>query len=112
MDGSCKGNRGPCGGGGIIRDNYGKVIVAFLEKLRVRTNNRAKLQALLNGILVCKELGYYKVIIETNSAIVVGWLEKKSPLPMVLMGILGELHRNFKRSTIRSGIFAKKQTGQ
>lgn len=50
MDGSCRGNSGPCGGGGILRDDHGKFKAAFLTKLAHGMNNGAELQALIWGV--------------------------------------------------------------
>ncbi|KAG2685816.1 hypothetical protein I3760_10G143300 [Carya illinoinensis] len=46
VDGSCRGNLGTCGGGGVIRDHQGKVKAAFSKIFGFGTNNVADLRAL------------------------------------------------------------------
>ncbi|XP_040990896.1 uncharacterized protein LOC121238113 [Juglans microcarpa x Juglans regia] len=47
VDGSCKGNPGNCGGGGIIRDHKGVVQGAFSLLFGHGSNNEAELKAML-----------------------------------------------------------------
>lgn len=49
--------------------------VAFSKKFKAITNNSAKLQALFSGIRLGKESGYKNICIQTNSTLVVGWLQ-------------------------------------
>lgn len=42
---------------------------------RFGTNNGAKLQTLINGICLCHDLTLVNVCIESDSALVVGWME-------------------------------------
>ena len=75
-DGSCRGNPGNSGGGGIIRDCDGMAKAAFSSHFGNGTNNSAELKAILEGIRLCKRLLYFNVIIESDSRIVVDWLRK------------------------------------
>lgn len=69
---------GSCGGGGIVTDNQGKFVVAFSKQFEDETKNGAELKASTSRIKLCKELlQLNKVCIESDSKIVVGWLEKK-----------------------------------
>ncbi|KAK0598914.1 hypothetical protein LWI29_000693 [Acer saccharum] len=75
-DGSCRGNSGNSGGGGVIRDCHGMAIAAFSSFFGNGTNNSAELKAILEGIRLCKRLLHFNVIIESDSRIVVDWLRK------------------------------------
>ncbi|KAK0580059.1 hypothetical protein LWI29_035797 [Acer saccharum] len=75
-DGSCRGNPGNSGGGGVIRDCHGMAIAAFSSFFGNGTNNSAELKAILEGIRLCKRLLHFNVIIESDSRIVVDWLRK------------------------------------
>lgn len=76
VDGSCKGNLGSCGDGGIFHDEFNDLKVAFSKKFKNETNNGAELYDLVSGIRLCKTLAIQNIIIETNSELVVGWLRK------------------------------------
>ncbi|XP_035546597.1 ribonuclease H-like [Juglans regia] len=73
-DGSCRGNRGNSGGGGIIRNWNGLVKGAFSAHYGVGTNSGAEMKAILDGIRLCKRLHLSNVIIESDSQIIVDWL--------------------------------------
>ncbi|KAG6666728.1 hypothetical protein CIPAW_01G053100 [Carya illinoinensis] len=49
VDGSCRGNLGNCGGGGVLQDHRGRIKVGFSAHHSFRTNNEAELRALLQG---------------------------------------------------------------
>ncbi|XP_043694140.1 uncharacterized protein LOC122644825 [Telopea speciosissima] len=57
VDGACRGNPDLGGGGGIIRDRQGEVLVAFSNFYGPCTNSLAKLRALRDGLKLCKVMG-------------------------------------------------------
>ncbi|KAG6729530.1 hypothetical protein I3842_01G032600 [Carya illinoinensis] len=76
-DGSCRGNPGNTGGGGIIRDSHGLVKGAFSTYYEYGTNNSAELKAIVEGVRLCKRLHMNNIIIESDSKIVVDWIRKR-----------------------------------
>lgn len=74
VDGSCRGNPGNCGGGGVIRDNRGFFKAAFSSLLGYGTNNMAELKAIILGIKLCKDLRFFQVEIACDSALMVQWI--------------------------------------
>lgn len=46
----------------------------FSKKLKDGTNNRAKIQDLINGIKLYRRLGFGHIIVETESEFVVNWV--------------------------------------
>lgn len=42
------------------------------------TNNEVELQVLISEVKLCKRLGFWHISIEFESALVTGWLTKKS----------------------------------
>ncbi|KAH0724709.1 hypothetical protein KY284_000574 [Solanum tuberosum] len=52
VDGYSKGNRGSAGGGGVLRDYIGHMLMAFGAYFRCRSNNYVEAQAFKIGILV------------------------------------------------------------
>ncbi|KAK2641265.1 hypothetical protein Ddye_023028 [Dipteronia dyeriana] len=72
-DGSCRNNPGSSGGGGILRDMDENFKAAFSAHFGLGTNNGAELRAMLEGIRLCKSLIFSKVIIESDSKLIVDW---------------------------------------
>ena len=63
---------------GIIRDNEGKLIMAFATSLGEGSNNKAETEAALFGLVWALELGYRNIIMELDSQLVVQWISRKS----------------------------------
>ncbi|KAJ0088691.1 hypothetical protein Patl1_32423 [Pistacia atlantica] len=59
VDGSCRGNPGNCGGGGVIRDTLGNFKGAFSSYFGQGTNNEAELKALIAGVSLRKCTAWY-----------------------------------------------------
>lgn len=74
VDGCCIGNLGRISAGGILRNNNGELCKAFCRSLGHDTNNSAKIQALLQGLLMCQRLGMSWLEIELDSRLVVDWV--------------------------------------
>lgn len=70
-DGCSKGNPGPAGGGGIIRNDQGKMIMAYAAPLGCMTNNMVGVMALKTGINWCRNAGITKIEIECDSKLLV-----------------------------------------
>ncbi|CAI9756944.1 unnamed protein product [Fraxinus pennsylvanica] len=73
VDGSSIGNSGPFGGGGVIRDHYGNLVVSLCVKYGHGSNNEVELRAVIFGVELCKEMVFQGVEIECDSAVVVNW---------------------------------------
>ncbi|XP_057976044.1 uncharacterized protein LOC131163466 [Malania oleifera] len=74
VDGSCRGNPGTCGVGGVIRDCSGTFLDAYSSFFGFGSNNKAELRALMEGVRMCKEMSYMNVEIECDSKVVVYWV--------------------------------------
>lgn len=74
VDGSAK--DGLISGGGIIRDEHGNLLAAFLTFYGEGTNNYVEFLALLEGLELCREMGLINLMIECDSQIVVGGVRK------------------------------------
>lgn len=70
IDGASRGNAG-CGG--IIRDTKNHILAAYSEFLRCETNNFAEMKALLEGLMICYQMGVTKIEVETDSNLLVQW---------------------------------------
>ena len=50
IDGAAKGNPGPAGYGGVIRNSKGSILSLFWGSIGSNTNNMAELEGLINGL--------------------------------------------------------------
>ncbi|KAF5454996.1 hypothetical protein F2P56_024616 [Juglans regia] len=74
-------NPGTSGARGVIRDEDGRLLLAYSVPLGLDTNNFTELNSLVEGIRRCYALGFYRVQIENDSQLVVNWIVKnKSPI--------------------------------
>ncbi|XP_060201962.1 uncharacterized protein LOC132630398 [Lycium barbarum] len=74
-DGSCRDEI--CGGGGVIRNNKGKLIQAYSMNLGKGTSNWAEAKALQHGIEWCINECWRKIIVESDSLLVVQEIQGK-----------------------------------
>lgn len=64
-DGASKGNPGPVGAGGILRNSQGDTIFAFFSFLGYQTNMLTELHAVVQGTELCLDKGFNHVWIQT-----------------------------------------------
>ncbi|CAI9756903.1 unnamed protein product [Fraxinus pennsylvanica] len=72
--GSSVGYLGPYGGGRVIRDHCGNLVASFCVKYRHGSNNEEELRTVIYGVELCKGMGFQRVEIECDLAVVVNWL--------------------------------------
>ncbi|CAK9166787.1 unnamed protein product [Ilex paraguariensis] len=79
IDGASKGNPGRSGGGAILRNSDGQMVLAGSYFYGICTNMEAEIRALLNGISLMQEYGLqdYSLIIETDSKLLVDMVNKR-----------------------------------
>jgi len=75
-DGASKGNPGQAGAGGIFRTSQGTVCRFYALDLGHATNNEAELIAVKHGILIAIRERYHRIIVEGDSAMVTGIIQK------------------------------------
>ena len=75
-DGSSLGNPGSVGGGGVIRDWYGRWVVGFSRKIGVTTSLLAELWAIRDGLMLCIDRNLAMVEVEVDAKAVVDMLAK------------------------------------
>ncbi|XP_058082449.1 uncharacterized protein LOC131230561 [Magnolia sinica] len=66
VDGSACENPGLSGGGGIYRRDDGRFVLAFSSAYGVGSNNQAEIRAIYDGIILCLDRGFSKIIVETD----------------------------------------------
>ncbi|WMV45633.1 hypothetical protein MTR67_039018 [Solanum verrucosum] len=92
-DGSALHNPGKIGGGGILRDEQGKIIYAFALPLGEGTNNQAEIQAASYGLNWCIQHGYNKIILEVDSELLTKWILQTATPPWRIQKFVQELQK-------------------
>ncbi|KAH0714447.1 hypothetical protein KY285_007229 [Solanum tuberosum] len=88
-DGSCL--RGICGGGGVVRDNKGRIICAYSIHLGPGTSNMAKAASMLFGIKWCVNNGHSVIIGETDSLLIIKCVRREWKVPWRILHIINEI---------------------
>ncbi|XP_060182117.1 uncharacterized protein LOC132611756 [Lycium barbarum] len=94
VDGCSKGNPGSAGGGGIIRDHTGKMIKAFVEFYGQCSNNVAEANAIWKGVNICKDFGLPRVVVESDSLLIINILNGRLKLPWKIREIMSKIMRD------------------
>ncbi len=71
VDGASLGNPGPSGAGGVVFDSSGKELLSFSVFLGSGTNNEAEYKALIIGLKKVSSLGFSKVVVRSDSQLLV-----------------------------------------
>lgn len=79
IDGTARKNPGTAEGGGIIRDARGYLLTAFMEHYGSCTSVRSELKALHRGLIVAKQEGFRKLLINVDSEVVVSLMMHEVP---------------------------------
>ncbi|XP_074290582.1 uncharacterized protein LOC141617299 [Silene latifolia] len=79
-DGASKGNPGPAGGGGIIRDETGNFCEAFKFSCGICSSMRAEMRALVIGLERARGIGVTKLLVHMDNATCVSFVEKEQLL--------------------------------
>jgi ribonuclease HI len=76
FDGASKGNPSLAGLGGVFRDHQGQILRTYSKGQGIATNNKVKLGALNQGLLIAIKEGMQKLIVEGDSLIDICSLKK------------------------------------
>ncbi|XP_058082471.1 uncharacterized protein LOC131230583 [Magnolia sinica] len=87
------GNPGPSGGGGICRNDNGTFLFGFSMGYGVGSNNMAKLRTIHDGMLICLEKGFDRVIVESDSKLAIHSLSNQSKTPWKWDSWLSRINR-------------------
>ena len=79
VDGCSKGNPGVAGAGGVLRDNMGSWIAGFTRNNGICSSVTAELWAAYIGLQLTWDRGYRKVILESDSRVVIGLMQGDTP---------------------------------
>jgi ribonuclease HI len=70
-DGAARGNPGPAGIGVVVTDRRGRTLAEIAEGIGPATNNVAEYRAVLAGLEAAAELGARKVLVRSDSRLLV-----------------------------------------
>ncbi|KAF5184553.1 hypothetical protein FRX31_025861 [Thalictrum thalictroides] len=68
-------------GGGIVRDSRGTHLANFFSYYGNGTNNEAESRAILDGITLCRKLGFSDILVLTDSLLCYKWFYKLFKIP-------------------------------
>ena len=103
-DGASLGNLGKAGGGGLIRDSYGKWIKGYMRYFGINTSIIAEFWALRDGLTLASQLGITHLAVELDAKVVVDLiLSRKTPNGSYtsLLNDCRYLLRQFQQTVIR-----------
>ena len=83
IDGASRGNPGPAGCGGVVRDSAGTWLASFSAKLGVCTSVKAELMALVHGLKVVQDKGFKNIIIDMDSKLIVNTMKIPASLASI-----------------------------
>ena len=70
FDGASKGNPGPTGFGGAIRNSEGNLVGLYWGYMGMNSNNVAELRGLLEGLTMATQKGWLPIILEGDSQVI------------------------------------------
>ena len=71
FDGAAKGNSGPAGFGGAVRNHEGQMLGIFWGDLGYSSNNLAELEGLVQGLKWATVIGWSPLIVEGDSSLII-----------------------------------------
>ncbi|KAM3379576.1 hypothetical protein P3S68_011990 [Capsicum galapagoense] len=77
MDRCSKGNPSSAGGGGLLGNYLGKLIMTFTAYFGSCSNNLAKIKAIIIGMKWCLDNGYCKITVESDSLPIIQMITEK-----------------------------------
>ncbi len=98
-DGAARGNPGPAGIGVLVTDESGRALATVSSGIGVATNNVAEYRAVLAGLEAAAELGGSRVLVRSDSRLLVeqlsGRFRVKNPTLIRLHGEVRQLLSRF-----------------
>ncbi|XP_077249428.1 uncharacterized protein LOC143888931 [Tasmannia lanceolata] len=82
---------GESGGGGVIRDHNAKIILAFSLYYEIGSNMVAESRALLDGLRCCSAFKVPKIIVESDSKVLIDLILSKGQIPWAIQYLWKEI---------------------
>ncbi|KAF6171425.1 hypothetical protein GIB67_009566 [Kingdonia uniflora] len=71
----------PCWRWGNLRDEKGDLVLAYVHGFGVCTNTAADILAPLQGLRICLAKGWFDIIMEVDSQVIVNWYKNMASVP-------------------------------
>ncbi|XP_070055486.1 uncharacterized protein [Nicotiana tomentosiformis] len=97
VDGCSKGNPGSSSRDGIIRDNVRFFVLAYAGYYGESSNNLAEAKAILHGLNLCISRGFWHIIMESDSQLMVNLINNKMKAPWQIKDIIDQIIELFSR---------------
>lgn len=97
-DGAARGNPGPAGIGVVVQDADGRTVAEIGEGIGVATNNQAEYHAALAGLRVAADRGARRVVLRSDSRLLVEQLAGRFRVKSPTLQRLNEEARRLMRS--------------
>ena len=90
FDGASKGNPGPSGCGGVIRNSFGEGIATFASPLGTQTNHLAEARAAIRVVKLAFDAGVTKLWLEGDSKNIINTIMGTTPPSWSIANIIAE----------------------
>lgn len=110
-DGTSRGNSGYAGGGTVLRDNKGDLIIAYENYYGVDSSVYAETRAVLDGLRLAKGKNISHLWIELDYLLLVEMLNGDAAIPWFLTYIFREIHSLLPPSWYVSQVFREGNQG-
>nr|XP_027071695.1 uncharacterized protein LOC113696487 [Coffea arabica] len=84
---------GRASGGGVLRDSFGRVILAFYKEFGEKGVLQAEALAVLEGLLLCAAKGLRGILVEVDSAVLVSLVNSSAQGGWLLCNVLRRIRR-------------------
>lgn len=91
VDGASKGNPGPSGFGGIVRDNKAKLVIAYANPGGILSNSEKLMHSLKVGLQMFLEFKLNFIQIESDSLMVVNVLNRNWKPPWKFLNCVADI---------------------
>lgn len=81
VDGDSRGKLGPAGISGVLHNSKGEVLLMFSKPIGIRDSNEVEVLAISEALCIFSGSFQDKLIVESNSSNVVGWVPQIGSKP-------------------------------
>lgn len=101
VDGASKGNPGPSGIGGLIRNSNRKILGYFALNTGFGWAYEAEVRAIQHALIFCHQYLFRNIIIESDCTMAVGWVQSIETRPWRLISELNQIDMLMKEINCR-----------
>lgn len=91
VDGASKGNPGPSGIGGVVRNHNNTILGYFSKNVGHDWAFSAEVKAILHALIFCHQFLLSNIVIESDSTLALGWVLSQERRPFTLLNDLNHI---------------------